>query len=505
MMPLRFATCSVAAFFAAVLVCGGCRSANNEPASSRGAEQLRSALAQSDDSIVGGRRDANSGGDARAASAGDADRSELISKIEDFLARTQEFDSGEAGAQPARRGAASEPAGADRVKRRDAATEQERAASAMSKPFVSAPPRSRAAANSGDAWHRRPAGGDEAAVRPGAAEQTPASGSSGPSSRSPAVTVRTANQPSSARDVSYGPAIPIIESVRIREPDGQSSAVSVRSGPGGGTASRPLADERTRRVQSPSSMTNQSLGANPPRGPATLGDVLPQLEKRAEDRGDFDAMWKLSLTKLASGADPTALPPGNGLSEQSDVVLRSFAMLGREVRDALVDPRADGTGVVSALEGLRESMLVRLDPVISTMALCTKVTTFGVYEPLPPEALVAGRPVHAVVYSEIDHLASERGVDGKYASRLATRLELFTADGESLWHQQEPEIRDECSRRRRDFFVAQRMTLPPTLPAGEYVLKLTVEDLASGRMTERAHPVRLDLAESVVRSSGMLP
>lgn len=252
-------------------------------------------------------------------------------------------------------------------------------------------------------------------------------------------------------------------------------------------------------------MTNQALGASAPRGPATLGDVLPELEQRAADRGDFDAMWKLSLAKLAAGADPTALPPGHGVSEQADVVLRSFAMLGREVRDALVDPRSDGLGVVSALDGLGESMLVRLDPVISNMALCTKVTTFGVYEELPPEALIAGRAVHAVVYSEIDYLTSERGADGLYESRLATRLELFTAEGKSLWHQEEPEIRDSCRRRRRDFFVAQRMTLPPTLPVGDYVLKLTVEDLSSGRMTERVHPVRLELAESVARSSGILP
>ena len=65
---------------------------------------------------------------------------------------------------------------------------------------------------------------------------------------------------------------------------------------------------------------------------------------------------------------------------------------------------------------------------------------------------------------------------------------VLSADGKSMWQREEPEIKDICRQRRTDFFLAQRVTLPPTLPAGEYVLKVYVEDKLSGRASEATHP-----------------
>jgi hypothetical protein len=60
----------------------------------------------------------------------------------------------------------------------------------------------------------------------------------------------------------------------------------------------------------------------------------------------------------------------------------------------------------------------------------------------------------------------------------------LTAAGQSIWQHEEPEIVDICRRRRTDFFVAQRITLPPTLSAGDYVLKVLMEDRLSGKANE---------------------
>ena len=121
------------------------------------------------------------------------------------------------------------------------------------------------------------------------------------------------------------------------------------------------------------------------------------------------------------------------------------------------------------------------------VALCRKVVTFGVYEEIPHEGFVTGRPIPAIVYSEIRNLRSEPEADGRFRTSLATRLELLTSDGKPVWEHEEPGIADLCRRRRTDFFIAQRVVLPPLLAAGEYVIKVLVEDKLSGKANEATH------------------
>ena len=64
---------------------------------------------------------------------------------------------------------------------------------------------------------------------------------------------------------------------------------------------------------------------------------------------------------------------------------------------------------------------------------------------------------------------------------------MLSKDGRTLWSKEEPEVLDRCRRPRSDFFLAQRVTFPTALPAGEYVLKLFVEDRVSSRATEARH------------------
>jgi hypothetical protein len=103
------------------------------------------------------------------------------------------------------------------------------------------------------------------------------------------------------------------------------------------------------------------------------------------------------------------------------------------------------------------------------------------------EEFVAGRSTSTIVYYEIRNLRSEETRDYQFRTLLATRLEMFTLDGKSVWRREEPEIEDLCRQRRTDFFVAQRIALPPAIPAGEYILKVYAEDKLSGMATEASH------------------
>jgi hypothetical protein len=72
---------------------------------------------------------------------------------------------------------------------------------------------------------------------------------------------------------------------------------------------------------------------------------------------------------------------------------------------------------------------------------------------------------------------------------LAAHVEVRSAkDGKSVWKQALGTAEDLC-RRRRDYFVNYRITLPATLPPGHFELRLTQTDLVSDRSATLSIPL----------------
>jgi len=247
-------------------------------------------------------------------------------------------------------------------------------------------------------------------------------------------------------------------------------------------------------------VTNESLSASPANDAASPDRFVSYLESQAGEGNDFDAEWRLRVTLLALQRDQDALMVSPKLPQEARAILTSFFRVAAAVRRAARDPLAEGSETLDAVEQLRGTVADRADPDVSAVALCRKVVTFGVYEEMSGTDFVAGRTIQTIVYSEIRGFKSEPTDDGRYRTRLATRLEILSAEGRSMWQQEEPEIVDLCRRRRSDFFIAQRVTLPPTLPAGDYVLKVWVEDKLSGRADEATHAFVISSAISITRS-----
>jgi len=232
--------------------------------------------------------------------------------------------------------------------------------------------------------------------------------------------------------------------------------------------------------------TNTSLDAREDDLFAASDRLLKSLEAEATRKHDFESEWRLRLTQLALDRQPNPPAVSTELAEPSRGLVLSFLEAARRIAAAGRDPQSAPQAALSAVEALRDALLERSDPTIRTVALCRKVVTFGVYDEMEPEDFVAGRSIQTIVYSELGNLRSAQNADGLLESRLATRLELLSAKGESVWQRDEPEVVDRCRRRRSDFFLAQRITLPPTLPAGDYTLKVSVEDRVAARADERA-------------------
>jgi hypothetical protein len=207
------------------------------------------------------------------------------------------------------------------------------------------------------------------------------------------------------------------------------------------------------------------------------------------------------LVQLAMNQPITTDLAWNDGPPNSRDMLDRFVRVAEEIRRIARLPQQDREDAIDAVDALRSAVAEGAPLTIPTVALCRKVLTYGVFEPMEPEALVAGRVLQTIIYVELGHFHSQRADDGVYRTRLRTELEIFTPDGRSVWRHDEPEIVDECRRRRSDFFIAQRVSLPPTLSAGDYVLKVRVEDLLSSRIAEGSTPMTL----TTTLSAGRLP
>ncbi len=247
---------------------------------------------------------------------------------------------------------------------------------------------------------------------------------------------------------------------------------------------------------------NGPLDAVEPERSWTVDDVLGRLEAVAAKAGEFEAVWPLKLIQIAFHRDQEASQLPVSLPEATRSIMAAFVRVAVVVRGMARDPRRSGREALQQVDDLRQVLADRADPEVSTVSLCRKVLAYGVYDEMSPADFVAGRATPAIVYAEVRNLRAEPMDDGRHRTVLATRIEVLSADGRSLWKLEEPEIVDICRRRRRDFFVAQRITLPSTLPAGEYVLKVMAEDKLSGRLDEASYPFEMTLALSAAGQLG---
>jgi len=130
---------------------------------------------------------------------------------------------------------------------------------------------------------------------------------------------------------------------------------------------------------------------------------------------------------------------------------------------------------------------------IPTVAFCTQVMSYGVYDPMPSSRFEAGRNNEAIVYCEAANFTSVQGSDQFWRTRLRQEMVLYTDTGIAVWPEQSDAemFLDQSRNRRHDFFISRRLTLPSSLAAGKYVLKITLTDEQSNRVVEASAPMEL--------------
>lgn len=128
---------------------------------------------------------------------------------------------------------------------------------------------------------------------------------------------------------------------------------------------------------------------------------------------------------------------------------------------------------------------------IPTAALCREVKQFGVYDPMESAQFTAGKPSEAILYCEIANFSSQLNDKKQYETRLKHEGVLYSDTGQAVWPDKTDTMVDVSRNRRHDFFIAEKLRLPATLPVGRYLLKVTVTDLQANRVAEATVPLQI--------------
>lgn len=280
-----------------------------------------------------------------------------------------------------------------------------------------------------------------------------------------------------------------------------SGAVAIE--PGGSTAFQPAAATARTDVRKP-----ETIVVDKPLNRA-------ELSFRLADRIRGEAGWS-PQRQAAAMLGLEMIEPGVGGPQFDDVSrrlspesARALAQLRKVLSDIASsesiagDPASLSTVLSTAAKELAPPPAPR-SLELGSVAMCTRVESFGRFTPYPAAKFVAGRGVPIIVYTEVKNFDQRPAVPagaqpsadpaspGAWSVELGQELTLyFDSDGSKQWHQAMQTVRDVARSKRSDYYLVQRIDLPANLSVGRYNLKVLVRDQRTGQEVERALPLEI--------------
>ena len=238
--------------------------------------------------------------------------------------------------------------------------------------------------------------------------------------------------------------------------------------------------------------------------PATTTDALDAALasiRRSDDPTLQQALYAamLSLATPTRELDWRFVEPLAPMDRETVVAFHQFLI---EVNDRIVAEggQFDPAALLLELDGhLGRSPAVE----IASLALCRSVSGFGIYEELNQQAFLAGQDNPMVLYLELDNFATEPQDTGEYEVRVTQSITLYhETDDLVVWQQNPVAWTDRSRNRRRDFFLAQPVTLPSRIGVGRYRMKVTIIDHHSDTMYEQTLPIDIVADSSLANGGG---
>jgi hypothetical protein len=231
---------------------------------------------------------------------------------------------------------------------------------------------------------------------------------------------------------------------------------------------------------------NQPVTPTPAAPAAGLDALVVQLEAAIRlNPQEVDDQFRLRLLYAVTGQDERATGPIEGVDPVQGELIAAVLRAVVAARKAMQDPVHASAPAIAAAEELRRLVGQQSTVIIPRLALVTRVNSYGDYQAVDPPRFPSGQPVHVFLYTEVKNFRSETTRDNRLRTVLGEKVEIFDASGKVVWERAEPNIEDRTHSPRTDFFMTMEIELPASLPAGEYVLKATVEDKLGATMDQQ--------------------
>jgi hypothetical protein len=172
--------------------------------------------------------------------------------------------------------------------------------------------------------------------------------------------------------------------------------------------------------------------------------------------------------------------------DKQELLLRLLPILTTLVNKRVEDLSTQEVGVLNnQLDGLRDTLRPRSELLISRMCYCEEVRGYAWYRALPDNhAFLTGTENRigelVQLYVELKNIASEPTKEGEFLTKLNCSLELVDSTGKKVWSKSfdgnETTLRR--SARLNDFYSRYGFYVP-AVPAGTYQLTLRIADETS--------------------------
>ncbi len=227
---------------------------------------------------------------------------------------------------------------------------------------------------------------------------------------------------------------------------------------------------------------NQAATAR--RAPLTLEQFLEQWAVGA-DEGSFRRQLDQRLMQAVAGDYEAARRPLTMVSDEQRAMASRFVEALITIREAH-DGDASGTltRVLEELNRLANDLRPLSDLQIPALTICQEIRGFGDYSPIQPPHFMVGLESEFVLYCEVRNFVTQQEQDGLYVARFELRTAILDDGGQTVLEIRDADVVDRCRQQRQDCFIPRLVRLPATLPAGDYVAKVTVVDRLGDKLAE---------------------
>jgi hypothetical protein len=293
----------------------------------------------------------------------------------------------------------------------------------------------------------------------------------------------------------FSPAVPDQSGSPASPPAARASATIAANKPAQ-LPPAPLADGENPIPAADVARANDAPDLSDANEPPSLDLFTAKLEKRIhDDPQDVSAQLDWQLYQFVHDEPVPDLPGLAPLNAEDrellSAVLDALSNFNNAVR---ADPNLLLSRKVRPFLELADRLRNQAELVIPTIELCTRVTGFGVYDPIKPARFTAGKTTKIILYCEVENFASELNADKQWETRLSQDVVLYTEqNGLEVWRDKtaNKQVVDQSRNRRHDFFLAKVIELPANLTIGRYLLKVSVVDDQVKRVAENTIPIEI--------------